>query len=82
MEDNVLIYRGADRSRIGDRFDRHRMIAETNAFLDWALGNGEGLPRIPRRRVDQGGFTELMRRPLAKIVAAHWWRRALDRVDF
>jgi hypothetical protein len=58
------------------------MIAETNAFLDWALGDGKALPRIPRRRVDQGGFTELMRRPLAKIVAAHWWRRALDRVDF
>ena len=58
------------------------MIAETNAFLDWALVEGHRLPRIPRRRVDQGGFAELMRRPMARIMATHWWRRAVERVDF
>jgi hypothetical protein len=82
MEESVLFSRGPDRLPIDQRFDRRQMIAETNAFLNWALGDGQGLPRIPRRRVDQGGFTELMRRPLARIMATHWWRRALDRVDF
>jgi len=67
---------------LGDRYDRRVMIAETNAFLNWALGDERALPRIPRRRVDQGGFTELMRRPLARVMATHWWRRALDRIDF
>lgn len=76
-----MFSRSTDRSDDYDRYDRRRMIAETNAFLNWALGNGKNLPRIPRRRVDQGGFTELMRRPLARIAAAHWWRRALERID-
>jgi hypothetical protein len=58
------------------------MIAETNAFMDWALRDGCSMPRIPRRRVDQGGFSELMRRPLARIMATHWWQRALERIDF
>jgi hypothetical protein len=53
------------------------MIAETNAFLSWALADGRTLPRIPRRRVDAGGFSELMRRPLARAAVAHWWRRVL-----
>src|SRR5690606_19045487 len=35
---------------------RRQMIAETGAFLTWALRERPSLPRIPRRRVDQGGF--------------------------
>ena len=58
------------------------MIAETSAFLSWALAEGKGVPRIPRRRVDEGGFSEFMRRPLARVITGHWWRRALDRVNF
>ena len=87
-EQSVLFSRGTDRipqtpgTPIDQRCDRRQMIAETNAFLDWALGEGQCLPRIPRRRVDQGGFAEVMRRPLARIVTTHWWRRALERVDF
>jgi hypothetical protein len=53
------------------------MIEETGVFLTWALREDRLLPRIPRRRVDQGGFTELMRGRMARIVVAHWWRRVL-----
>ena len=77
-----MYWRGSNRRPDLDRFDRQRMIAETSAFLSWALGEEQHLPRIPRRRLDQGGFTELMRRPMARIMTSHWWRRALDRIDF
>ncbi len=76
-----MFSRRTDKSLRDLRFDRDQMIAETNAFLNWALAEGYGLPRIPRRRVDEGGFTELMRRPLARVITTHWWRRALERVN-
>ncbi len=82
LEALLLFHRSNRRFSITDRFDRQRMIAETSAFLEWALSDGQGLPRIPRRRVDEGGFTMMMRRPLGRIIAAHWWRRALERIDF
>lgn len=59
---------------------RARAIAETSAFLTWALSEDRRLPRIPRRRVDQGGFGEMMRRPLAGKIVAHWWSEALRRI--
>ncbi len=59
---------------------RERMIAETSTFLTWALAEERSLPRIPCRAVDLGGFTELVRRPLGRLVASHWWHRALERV--
>lgn len=60
---------------------RRRMIRETEAFLSWALAKERHLPRIPRRRVDQGGFTTLLGLPRAKLVVNHWWGWALDRAD-
>lgn len=59
---------------------RRRAIAETNAFLSWAMKNQEPMPRIPRRRMDRGGFTELLRRPNAATIVACWWAKALDRI--
>ena len=59
---------------------RRRAIAETNAFLTWAMQNEEPTPRIPRRRVARGGFSELLRRPNASAIIACWWAKALDRV--
>lgn len=56
------------------------MIAETSAFLSWALRERANLPRIPRRRLDEGGFTALLRRPGARAAVAHWWGRILERV--
>jgi len=60
---------------------RRRAIAETNAFLSWAMKNpDQPVPRIPRRRIDRGGFSELLRRPNATTIVACWWAKALDKI--
>jgi len=60
---------------------RRRMIAETSAFLTWALENNIEVPRIPRRRVDEGGFTRILKHPGAKTAVNWWWSRTLDFMD-
>lgn len=65
----------------GQPTTRKRMIAETNAFLTWAMRHGQPLPRIPRRRVAHGGFGRLLRRPGARAAVEHWWHRVLDQLD-
>ena len=62
-----------------DRSDQ--MIAETSAFLTWALSGEIQLPRIPTRRIDRGGFTELLKSPAARAAVYCWWSRALDAFD-
>ena len=59
---------------------RRRAIAETNAFLTWAMQSEEPMPRIPRRRVDRGGFAHLLSRPNASGIIACWWAKALDKI--
>lgn len=59
---------------------RRRAIAETSAFLSWALRSEQDLPRIPRRRVDRGGFTQMLKSPLAGKIITYWWAQALDRI--
>ena len=59
---------------------RRRAIAETNAFLSWALQSDQEMPRIPRRRVDKGGFGDMLKRPASAAIVAYWWAKALDRV--
>ena len=60
---------------------RRRAIAETNAFLSWAMQNDdEPMPRIPRRRMDRGGFSDLLSRPHAATIVAFWWAKALDKI--
>jgi len=44
------------------------------------MNSDEPLPRIPRRRVDRGGFAELLRRPNAAGIIACWWAKALDKI--
>lgn len=57
---------------------RHRrMIAETSAFLSWALRHPEQVPRLPRRRVDEGGFKAILSRPGAREAVRSFWRRTL-----
>lgn len=56
------------------------MIAETSAFLSWALAEGGRMPRIPRRRVDEGGFAAFMRMPGARRAVARWWDAVLDQL--
>jgi hypothetical protein len=63
------------------RETRETMIGQTNAFLNWAMSESRDLPRIPRRRVDQGGFQELLRHPGARALVRHWWERVLSNDD-
>lgn len=57
------------------------MIAETSAFLTWALSSGVELPRIPTRRVRDGGFSGLWRESGARAAMVRWWWRAIDHVE-
>lgn len=57
---------------------RQRMIRETNAFLAWALRReraGKPLPRIPRLRVDQGGFTDIISTAGGRAMIRYWWKQ-------
>ena len=56
------------------------MIAETGVFLTWALREGRGVPSIPRRRMEDGGFDTLLRMPGARAALGRWWDSALDQV--
>jgi hypothetical protein len=57
---------------------RERMIAETSAFLSWALAEERGLPRVPRRRVDGGGWSAILSHPGARALVAKWWNSVLS----
>jgi hypothetical protein len=58
---------------------RQQMIDSTSAFLSWALRrHRRKLTYIPRRRVDQGGFSPLMREPGVRLRVDHWWKQVLD----
>ncbi len=51
-------------------------------WLTRALGIGGGLiPRIPVRRVSEGGFAALMRTREGRGWAEGWWASALTRLD-
>jgi hypothetical protein len=60
---------------------REAMIAQTSAWLTWALENDVEVPRIPRRRVDEGGFGELLRLPQARAAVSWWWYRTFAYLD-
>lgn len=52
-----------------------------SAWLTEAVASNRPYPRIPIRRVDDGGFSRLMARANGEEVAARWWEVALERVD-
>jgi len=56
---------------------RRRMIAQTSAFLTWALAQPD-MPRIPTRLVSAGGFAFLRYEPAARARVAQWWSHVLD----
>ena len=39
---------------------------------------GRSLPRIPVRKVSEGGFARLMSTPAGRYRAERWWERTLD----
>ncbi|MEX2212529.1 MAG: hypothetical protein WD768_00280 [Phycisphaeraceae bacterium] len=57
---------------------RKEMIDETSRFITWALSQDEKVPRIPVRRVEKGGFSQAMKVPGARSMAARLWSRLLD----
>jgi hypothetical protein len=67
-----------DKSGNRPRDLRLEMIAETSALLTWALARDRGLPRIPTRRMDQGGFARLMGQRPARALVERWWSNVLD----
>ena len=60
---------------------RQRMLRETETWLNWAIKQRSGVPRIPTRRVSEGGYGELVRRPLGRLMATHWWARAIEKIS-
>lgn len=61
------------RNRLQDAGERARR--EHSAFLTQALRTrlGVNVPRIPRRKVDDGGFDRLMQDPRGRAAAERWW---------
>jgi hypothetical protein len=51
-------------------------------WLTDAMRSGRPMPRIPLRRVEEGGWEELLARPKGRDVAERWWRRALRWVEW
>ncbi|MBX3385344.1 MAG: hypothetical protein KF768_02100 [Phycisphaeraceae bacterium] len=47
-------------------------------WLTRAMRVGFVAPRIPTRRVDEGGFDPVMRTAEGRAWAAEWWDRALS----
>lgn len=62
--------------------DRKAMIDETGAFLSWALSTDADLPRIPMRRVEDGGFEFVSHHRGARALAERWWHRILEGTHF
>jgi len=56
------------------------MIAEHSAYLSWAVHEDGALPRIPHRRIKDGGFAPLLKRPEARAAVRHWWTRVLHQL--
>ncbi len=57
---------------------------EHSAWLTVALGIGgdaDRYPRIPVRRVADGGFAAVVARPEGRRWTQRWWGRAFDLVD-
>jgi hypothetical protein len=50
-------------------------------WLSRALRSQTPMPRIPLRRVDEGGFDDLLARPRGREVASRWWRMAFARIE-
>lgn len=72
-----FLNRGLDLLTPGERMRR-----EHERWLDRALSGGAGeLPRIPVRRVDQGGFGALLAAPGGRERADQWWLDAFAALE-
>ena len=60
---------------------RERMIREHAQWLTRAVRRPRGYPRIPVRKVSEGGYAGLMASPNGRSIADGWWHSALERLD-
>gem|GEM_PF-1836013 len=84
--------RPAEKRPTGKHGLGRKMIAEHSAFLSSALDENLRLrrgvldpriasrlyPRIPRRKAQSGGFSQMMALPGARAAIDHWWQRVLS----
>jgi hypothetical protein len=69
-------------SRKSDILERGEVARRLHSqWLSRALSSGQAYPRIPVRRVDEGGFSALQGTAYGRQVADAWWSLALERVD-
>ncbi|MEM7229668.1 MAG: hypothetical protein AAF432_12725 [Planctomycetota bacterium] len=57
------------------------MIRDHGVWLTDALRTRPDVPRIPVRKVAEGGFAHLSTSPEGRRIAQHWWESALDQLD-
>lgn len=50
-------------------------------WLTKAVETNRQYPRIPIRRVSEGGFSDLTSTPEGRVLCDGWWYLALDQVD-
>lgn len=58
-----------------------RMIREHAAWLSRVLSSRRPQPRIPVRRVADGGFARLTSTPAGRYRAERWWDALLERLE-
>ena len=58
-----------------------RFRAVHSGFLTRALKFKIRYPRIPAKRVDQGGYSGLLKLPEHEKRSALWWGIAMERMD-
>jgi len=68
-------WRSRDLRSTGERFR-----AEHSRFLSAALTRPEAYPRIPSKRVSEGGYDRLMASDSGREHTRRWWSIALERV--
>lgn len=74
-----MLWNGFKRKKIIDAGARYR--AEHSAFLTFALRTTRRIPRIPRKRADQGGYSGLLKLDTGERHAAQWWSLAMMKLD-
>lgn len=58
-----------------------RMIREHSRWLTRAVRGNRSYPRIPVRRVSDGGFARLMSTRQGRRYAEQWWAGTLEKID-
>lgn len=75
----AMLWRFFGRNDLPDKAVEFRRVHEE--WLTRAMRSKREYPRIPLRRVDEGGFGPMMARPEGQARAQQWWSIALDRLD-